>query len=117
MNIVQEFNGNVDTRAISAGADCGKAHNGVLQIDLLQESAGSISDSSFADRWNMAVTLNASLTDRSGTVLWRAQNFQFQAPKPQIAGTASDPWSDATANFHMRYWLSSTLVHRLLNNE
>jgi hypothetical protein len=116
-NIAEDVNQRVDKHILRASAACRPSDNGTLQVDILSESAAqqANSASSVTPRWSAAVALNATLTDRAGTVIWHAANFQFSYPFPIVAPDAETMWS--TAEGRIRYVLGNRLVTRLLNGD
>jgi len=116
--VAYQFNLQVDNRVITASPSYGSSHDGTLQIDILNESAAAqaIAASSGKTQWTLDVTLNATLTNSAGAILWHTTNFEIRSPGPIAGPNSGAVWESSPAPGQLRYWLSSALVNRLLND-
>lgn len=107
----------VDGRILRATASCAPSDDGTLHLEMLSESATPQENSASPgpSRWCVAVTLNATLTDRSGAVVWRAANFEFVYPRPLPAPDAATLWRDRENQ--IAYLLASRLATRFLHGD
>ncbi|MGC2639381.1 MAG: hypothetical protein WA294_19505 [Acidobacteriaceae bacterium] len=116
-SIAASIDSRVDDRILRASAACESSNDGALQIDILSESAAPQENpaSSGSVRWSVAVTLNATLTDREGAVVWRADNFEFRSPAPLPGLDAESMWR--TREGQIEYLLANRLATRFLHGD
>jgi hypothetical protein len=90
-----------------------------LQIDIVKEAALPDAETALPDasRWIFEITLNATLTNREGKVVWSATNFLFRSLRPIVVPGNTDVWSNRQSDNLILYPLSMELVAHLLNDE
>jgi hypothetical protein len=109
-----------DTKlGVTANADDSKTHDGTLQIDIVKEAALPDAETALPDasRWIFEITLNATLTNREGKVVWSATNFLFRSLRPIVVPGNADVWSNRQSDNLILYPLSMELVAHLLNDD